>query len=164
MVELFRVPKLKWLAYRRTLVSAQLHITYLRFQAWLQPNLLRSNQHVTWTSPLIICFIERLDPNFLERALPRRSWMDSEHETIVRPPLTTMQPVWMNLEGLLISYWVQYRFTVCIWDYIGILGSLKHSRICTEHFVSWLPVCLFLPDGAYHDFGFRNIRPLFQSI
>lgn len=42
--------------------------------------------------------------------------------------------------------------------------SLKHSRICTEHFVSWLPVCLFLPDGAYHDFGFRNIRPLFQSI
>lgn len=60
MVNICRVTKRRWWNYsefqswngwHRTLVSAQSPITYLRFQAWLQPNLLRSNQHVTWTFP-----------------------------------------------------------------------------------------------------------------
>ena len=60
MVNICRVTQQRWWNYsefqswngwHRTLVSAQLHITYLRFQAWLQPNLHRSNQHVTWTFP-----------------------------------------------------------------------------------------------------------------
>lgn len=156
MVNICRVTKQRWWNYsefqswngwHRTLVSAQSHITYLRFQAWLQPNLLRSNQHVTWTSPLTICFIERLDPSFLERALPRRSWMDSEHEIIVRPPLSRMQPLWKNFEGPLISYWIYYSVYIYIYGITEVYWtvSLKHSRICAEHSVSWLPVCLFLP-------------------